>query len=238
MPPPPTGEHLRQPSDDLVQHRLQRLVGWGGHFDEDRFAFGVVAVYAVQHQAVKVNVEIGRRAKALDQRDCAAVSLLGLQTRLPEQVARDDAVHHLQHRRHQLGLCGQQQVQQDGQPNLANPNPLAHRHVRSDVIEQVRRRLYHAPGPARRAEAASFAAVGHKLVVAGVAAMQAQKAVGQDAAFEEGVELVPHKLGQAGAGLPIRSARRRWRRAAAPAGTAWFVRGGGARSELGRRPAR
>ena len=52
-----------------MQHRLQRLVGRRGHFDEDRFAFGVAAVHAVQHQAVKVNVEIGRRAKSLDQRD-------------------------------------------------------------------------------------------------------------------------------------------------------------------------
>ena len=41
---------------------------------EDRFAFGVAAVHAVQHQAVKVNVEIGRRAKSLYQRDRAAIS--------------------------------------------------------------------------------------------------------------------------------------------------------------------
>jgi len=63
-----------------VQHRLQRLVGWRGHFDEDRFAFGVAAVHAVQHQAVKVDVEIGGRAKSLDQRDRAALGLFSLQT--------------------------------------------------------------------------------------------------------------------------------------------------------------
>jgi len=68
------------------------------------------------------------------------------------------------------------------------------------VIEQVRRCLFHVPGPARRAEAASFAAEDHKLVVAAVTAAQPQEAVGQDAAVEEGVELVPHKLRQAGAG--------------------------------------
>jgi len=72
--------------------------------------------------------------------------------------------------------------------------------VRNDVIEQVRRCLRHVPGPARRAEAASFAAEGHKLVVAAVTAAQRQEAVGQDAAVEEGVELVTHKLRQAGAG--------------------------------------
>ena len=54
---PLAGERLHQPSDDLVQHRLQRFVGWRGCFDEDRFAFGVAPVHAaVQHQAVKVDV--------------------------------------------------------------------------------------------------------------------------------------------------------------------------------------
>ena len=142
-----------------------------------------------------MNVEIGRRAKSLDQRDRAAISPFSLQTCLPEQVARDHAVHHQQHGRHELGLCGQQQAQRNRQRQY----PLAHRHARNDVIEQVRRCLCHAPGPARREEAASFAAEGHKLVVPAVAAMQAQEAVGQDAAFQEGVELVLHKLRQIGA---------------------------------------
>ena len=129
----------------LSNYRLQRLVGRRGHFDEDRFAFGVALVHAVQHQAVKVNVEIGRRAKSLDQRDRAAVGIVSLQTRLPKQEARDDAVHHLQH---QLGLCSQQQAKRDRQCQ----HPLAHRHVRNDVIDQVGRRMRHAPGSARRAK--------------------------------------------------------------------------------------
>jgi hypothetical protein len=48
-----------------------------------------LSVHAVQHQAVQVDVEVGGRAKALDQRDRAAVGLVGLETGLPEQVARD-----------------------------------------------------------------------------------------------------------------------------------------------------
>ena len=47
-------------------------------------------------QAVKVDVGIGGRTKSLDQRDRAAVSLLGLQLGLIEQEARDGAVHHVQ----------------------------------------------------------------------------------------------------------------------------------------------
>ena len=70
---------LRQSGYRLVQHRLQHFIGRRGHLDEDRFAFSVAAVHAVQHQTVKVDFEIGRRAESLDQRDRAAVSLLSLQ---------------------------------------------------------------------------------------------------------------------------------------------------------------
>ena len=84
----------------------------------------------------------------LDQRDRAAVGLVGLETGLPEQSARDHAVHHLQHERHPLGLCGQQQAQRDGQPHDPNEHPLAHRHVRDHMVDQMRRSLCH---PARAA---------------------------------------------------------------------------------------
>jgi len=57
---------------------------------------------------------------------------------------------------------------------LESPHPLAHRHARNDVIDQMRCGLDHAPGPARRAMAAPLAAVGHQLVVPAVAAAQPQ----------------------------------------------------------------
>ena len=56
-------------------------------------------------------------------------------------------------------------------------------------------------------------------------------------ALKKGVELVPHKLRQLGAGCGLKPARIRWRRAAAPSGTAWSAPVGGARSGPGRRPA-
>ena len=54
---------------------------------------------------MKVNVQAGGRAKAPIQSDRTAVSLVGLEPGLTEQVARDCAVHHLQHGRHQLGCA-------------------------------------------------------------------------------------------------------------------------------------
>ena len=67
------------------------------------------------------------------------------------------------------------------------------------MVDQVGRRLGHAPGPARRAKATALAAEGSQFVVPAVVAAQAQETVGQDAAVEKGVELVPHKLRQVGA---------------------------------------
>ena len=95
-----------------MQQRLQRFIGGCGSLDEDRLTAGA-PVHAVQHQAVQVTVEIGSGTKALDQRDRAAVGLLGLQIGLIEQEARDGTVHDLQHRRHPLGLCSQQKLSPD-----------------------------------------------------------------------------------------------------------------------------
>jgi hypothetical protein len=79
---PPTGEQLHRSGDDLVQHRLQRFIGWRSQLDELRRTVSTAPVHAVQHLAMQVDVQIGRRAKALDQRDRAAVGLVGLQVRL------------------------------------------------------------------------------------------------------------------------------------------------------------
>ena len=96
------------------------------------------------------------------------MGLVGLEPGLIEKEARDGAVHHLEHGRYQLGLCGQQQAKRDGQ----RQNLLAQGHVRNDVVDQVRRCLGHEPGPARRAEASTLAAECDQLVVAAVTAMQ------------------------------------------------------------------
>ena len=67
------------------------------------------------------------------------------------------------------------------------------------MIDPVRRRLGPAPGPARRTKASALAAERDQLVVPAVTAAQPQEAVGQDAAFEKGFELVLGELRQFGA---------------------------------------
>ena len=91
-----------------MQHRLQRFVGWLGNFDELRRPVNAAPVHAVQNRAVKVNVQVGGRAKALNQSDRTAASLVGLEPGLTEQEPSDHAVHDQQHGRHQLWLCCEQ----------------------------------------------------------------------------------------------------------------------------------
>jgi hypothetical protein len=106
---------------------------------------------------VLVNIEVCSRAEALVQHDRAALTFVALEPRVAQQMPLDHPLHHLQHRRDQLGLRGQQHAQRDRQPKLTNSHPLAHRHVRDDVVHQVRRRLRHPPGPPRWAEAPPLA---------------------------------------------------------------------------------
>jgi hypothetical protein len=58
---------------------VQLVVGGRAHLDEGRRAIGAAAIHAVQHQAVQVNVEVGRSAEALYQRDGATVAFVGLE---------------------------------------------------------------------------------------------------------------------------------------------------------------
>ncbi|MFM1856822.1 MAG: hypothetical protein RLZ83_2131 [Pseudomonadota bacterium] len=94
------------------------------------------AFHPVWYRAVQVDVQVGGRAKALDQSDGTTVSFAGLEPGSVQQVPRDHALHYLQHQCYQLGLRGQQHVQRQHQ--------LANRQVRDDVIDQVRRRLGHS----------------------------------------------------------------------------------------------
>ncbi|MBL0296725.1 MAG: hypothetical protein IPQ21_05900 [Betaproteobacteria bacterium] len=106
----PAREHLHEPGDDGLQQRVPRLVAGRTDLDEAGQTVGVAPIHPVQHEAVQVDVEVGGRAEALDRRDGAAMAFIGLETGRLRQMTRDHALHHLQHRRDQLGLRGQQLV--------------------------------------------------------------------------------------------------------------------------------
>ena len=107
-----------------------------------------------------------------------------------QRKAGNDAVDHLQHRGEQLRVSSEQDAQRDRK----RQHPLAHRHLRDHVIDQVRGALRHAPRAARGAKPASFAREGDQLLMAAVPTAQPQEAVGENAAVEKVVELVFDKL--------------------------------------------
>jgi len=67
------------------------------------------------------------------------------------------------------------------------------------MIDQLRGGLRHAPRSTRWAEPSALATERQQLVVPAVGTAQAQEAVRQDAARQEGVELVTDELRQASA---------------------------------------
>src|SRR6059036_2601400 len=69
-------------------------------------------------------------------------------------------------------------------------HPLADRHGRENAVGEERRGVGHAAPATRGAEAAAFARERHEAIVAAVVATQAQEAVGEDAAAQEGAELL------------------------------------------------
>jgi hypothetical protein len=93
--------------------------------------------------------------------------------------------------------------QQKSQWNRKRQHPLAHRHLRDHLIYQVGGCLCHAPRPAGRAKPAPFTGEGDELLMGTVRATQAQKTVGQNAAFQEGIELVFDEIGQTRPGLSL-----------------------------------
>jgi hypothetical protein len=64
-----------------------QLVGGRIHLDEGWRAISAAPIHPVQHEAVQVNVEVGGRPEALNQRDGATVAFVGLELRRPVDVA-------------------------------------------------------------------------------------------------------------------------------------------------------
>ncbi|HUL18637.1 MAG TPA: hypothetical protein VLV29_05155 [Steroidobacteraceae bacterium] len=80
-----------------LKQRVELCHAGGARFMEDRRALAA-AIHAIGYLPMQMNVEIGGRAEALDERDRTAVSLAALQSRLFDQKCGNDAVDDLQQR--------------------------------------------------------------------------------------------------------------------------------------------
>jgi microcompartment protein CcmK/EutM len=77
-------------------------------------------------------------------------------------------------------------------------HPLADRDFGQNAVDEVCRGIGHAVAAATGAKAPAFARKGDEAIEAAIVAVQAQEAMGEDAASQEGVELL---LDEAGHGL-------------------------------------
>ena len=139
---------------------------------------------------MEMNIEIGSGTKALDEGDGASLSLGMGQAGLVDHKGRQGAVNDLQHRREQVRLGGKQMPQRDRKRD----HPLAHRHVRNDLLNQVGRGFCHATGATGWAKPSPFTGERHPLFMGAVPTSQAQKPMHENAAFQKRLELVLDKL--------------------------------------------
>jgi len=146
---------------------------------------------------MEMNVEISGGAKALDEGHRAGVGLGAGQSGLFDHKGRKGAVNDLPHWREQLRLGGKQMPQWDGKRD----DPLAHRDLGNDMIDEVGRRFRHTAGPTSRAKPSPFTGKGHQLLMGALPAPQPQKSMREDPAFQKCLELVCDKLRQAGPGF-------------------------------------
>jgi len=96
---------------------------------------------------VKLNIEVERAAKVLDQHRCPALRAGALDARLIRQPARNHAMHDAQHRADGFGLAGEQEAQWIRKTQ----DPLPHRPRAKHLFRKVTRTLGHAPCAVRRA---------------------------------------------------------------------------------------
>ena len=83
--------------------------------------------------------------------------------------------------------------------------PLTDRHLRKDMIHQVRRRVGHAPPAAGRTKTPAFAGIRHEPVQSTGIAVHPQKPKGQDVTLQERMQFSFHEPGHAAipAALPL-----------------------------------
>lgn len=105
---------------------------WAGlrHSAEQRLPSLVDRVHPVEKQSVEVDVQVRRRAEALDQRLGAGVANAAGKSGTLQQVARDRAIPHAQHPRQRSGVRGQQEPQRMGQRQHPLPQRSIRQHLR------------------------------------------------------------------------------------------------------------
>jgi len=145
-----------------------------------------------------VAVQVEEGAESLAEGDGAAHRLLDSESAGSASLPGEDLSQvEVQDVTEESVVAGQQKPDAAGKAD----DPLAVRGGRQDVVDQMGGGVGHAPGGARRADAAALAGEGHELLVGAAGAADADEAAPQQAAFEEALELALDEAGIAGAVL-------------------------------------
>lgn len=147
-----------------------------------------VGVDAVERQRVEVDVQIERRAEALDEADGAALLRANapLPPRAPAQLREQGPDEGAQHLAREPRVVGAAVTEWVGQ----REHPLTDRHLRQHAIDEVSRRICHATPATRRTEAAALAREGDEAVVAALVAVEPKEAVCENATAKERAKLL------------------------------------------------
>ena len=113
-----------------------------------------VDVHPVKEQHVKMDIEVQRRAKALDEGDGPRHGTVVCIACFRDQMGSDDAMDDAQHPPHDLRPAGEQETQLVRETQY----PLAHGLFGQYFVNQQGRAFGHATCTTARAEPSSFAA--------------------------------------------------------------------------------
>jgi uncharacterized protein (DUF697 family) len=145
---------------------------------------------------VEVEIQVHRGAEALEERDGAALvaALAELASHAPAGLGEQRTQERAQDLAGEAGVVGAAVAQRVGE----GEHPLADRHLGEHAVDEMRRGVGHAASAAGGAEAAPLAREGDEALLSAIVAVQAEEAVGGDAAAQVGAQLL---LDEAGRGL-------------------------------------
>ena len=147
---------------------------------------GALAEHPVQEQRMEVDVELKSAPEALDHRHGAAPPIARASAARLLPIETEDGTHRdAENRAAELVIPGTEVAQSARQAE----DPLAHRHRRKDVVDQVCGVRRHAAAAAARTEAPSFAGERHEPLERAVVAPNPRKAARERAAGQELAEL-------------------------------------------------
>ena len=141
---------------------------------------------------MKVNVQVERRIKSLDQCDRACVGCLSRVTCFLDQMQGDDAVNDTQHLARDQRTAGEEKAQL----KWKTEHPLAHRLVGEYLISEQGRTLGHAPRAAAGAKTASFTAESDQAFLVASLASYPQKSEFKPATLQVVLEFPLHVVRQ------------------------------------------